>query len=285
MRADPYLIEGPAQISFSGGRSSGMMLCKIVEAHDGTLPDDVVVCFANTGKEREETLRFIDQVGEHLGVKVHWVEYAPAAEDATKLGRDADSWRRVSFETAARHGEPFAELVRRGNMVPTTFIRSCTSQLKIHPQRGIARELLGEDTDYQIVFGIRADEPRRVARAKLQQDRGENRALPLAEAGVGKLDVAAFWAAMPFDLELPNHDGVTVGSNCDLCFMKTTPQIIGQIRLDPARADWWAEQELRTGMLFRTDRPNYAALKIIALQPQLDFGEVTESALPCDCVD
>ena len=32
---NPYLIQGPAQISFSGGRSSAMMLCKIVEAHGG----------------------------------------------------------------------------------------------------------------------------------------------------------------------------------------------------------------------------------------------------------
>lgn len=46
-----YRVEGPAQVSFSGGRSSGMMLCKIVEAHGGTLPSDVIVAFANTGKE------------------------------------------------------------------------------------------------------------------------------------------------------------------------------------------------------------------------------------------
>lgn len=34
-----------------------------------------------------------------------------------------------------------------------------------------------------------------------------------------------------------------------------------------------------------SDRPNYAALKVIALQPQLDFGEVSEDSLPCECVD
>ena len=52
---DVYKIEGPACISFSGGRTSAYMLYKILQAWSGKLPDDVVVCFANTGKEMEET--------------------------------------------------------------------------------------------------------------------------------------------------------------------------------------------------------------------------------------
>ena len=38
---NPYLIKGPALISFSGGRTSGYMLNHILEAHGGRLPDDV----------------------------------------------------------------------------------------------------------------------------------------------------------------------------------------------------------------------------------------------------
>ena len=59
-----YRVEGPALISFSGGRTSGFMLWHILDAYDGKLPDDVHVCFANTGKEREETLRFVHAFGE-----------------------------------------------------------------------------------------------------------------------------------------------------------------------------------------------------------------------------
>ena len=54
---DPFFITGPALISFSGGRTSAYMLWRILQAHGGALPDDVYVTFANTGKEREETLR------------------------------------------------------------------------------------------------------------------------------------------------------------------------------------------------------------------------------------
>ena len=50
---DPFLIEGSAVISFSGGRTSGYMLRRIL---DVGLQPDVHVLFTNTGKERPETL-------------------------------------------------------------------------------------------------------------------------------------------------------------------------------------------------------------------------------------
>ena len=34
MTSNPYKIEGPALISFSGGRTSGYMLKHIIDAHD-----------------------------------------------------------------------------------------------------------------------------------------------------------------------------------------------------------------------------------------------------------
>lgn len=57
---NPYLITEPTSISFSGGRTSGYMLYKILQANGGKLPDDAVVLFANTGKEDEATLKFIN---------------------------------------------------------------------------------------------------------------------------------------------------------------------------------------------------------------------------------
>lgn len=73
--SDPFKIEGPALISFSGGRTSGYMLWRILQAHGGTLPHDVHVCFANTGKEREETLRFVHECATRWGVRVRWLEH------------------------------------------------------------------------------------------------------------------------------------------------------------------------------------------------------------------
>lgn len=71
---NPYLVEGPAVISFSGGRTSGYMLAKIVEAHGGKLPADVLPIFANTGKEHEKTLEFVQACSERIA-PVTWIEY------------------------------------------------------------------------------------------------------------------------------------------------------------------------------------------------------------------
>ena len=71
---NPYKIDGPALISFSGGRTSGFMLWHILDAHNGELPPDVYVTFANTGKEREETLRFVFECQSRWGAKIRWLE-------------------------------------------------------------------------------------------------------------------------------------------------------------------------------------------------------------------
>jgi len=71
---NPYRIDGPAVISFSGGRSSGFMLYNILEAYDGKLPDDIQVVFSNTGLEHRETYEFIHRIEENW-TPITWLEY------------------------------------------------------------------------------------------------------------------------------------------------------------------------------------------------------------------
>ena len=52
--SNPYKIPEPALISFSGGRTSGFMLWKILQAYNGKLPEDIWVVFANTGKKHQK---------------------------------------------------------------------------------------------------------------------------------------------------------------------------------------------------------------------------------------
>lgn len=232
---NPYLINGPALVSFSGGRTSAFMLHEIVEAHGGTLPDDVVVAFANTGKERDETLRFVHECGARWGVRVRWLEFRK------RSGTLADRFEEVGFNSAARQGEPFAALIASKKFTPNSLMRFCTEELKVSTIQNFATESLGW-TRWTNIIGLRYDEGHRVLKQIAKND-SERRVwttvMPLSKAKVRRADVMAFWRRQPFDLGLEPHEG-----NCDLCFLKSRGAIKRMIRDNPGVADWWKRQEL-----------------------------------------
>lgn len=241
----PYLITGPALISFSGGRTSAFMLHKILRAHGGVLPDDLIVAFANTGKEREETLRFVHECGSRWGVKIHWLEWR----------RGKPCFDEVGFNSAARNGEPFAELVNGKSYLPNWQARFCTQHLKIEVLNAFAQSLGFISGNYAEVIGLRFDEGMRILKGMENAEKYGRRCLyPLSRAKITKSHIMAFWRDQPFDLGLEPWEG-----NCDLCFLKGRGLRKRIIRDDPTRADWWAEQERLTGGFF-DKRDRYADL-------------------------
>jgi 3'-phosphoadenosine 5'-phosphosulfate sulfotransferase (PAPS reductase)/FAD synthetase len=259
---DPFFIDGPACISFSGGRSSGYMLWRILEAHGGTLPEDVRVVFANTGKEMPQTLDFVQECSDRWNVAITWLEYAEADVPAER-------WKIVDHATAARNGEPFSAVIRCKKYLPNPTTRFCTSELKVKAMHRYLVANYGWDA-WTSVLGIRADEPLRVARISAPNRDRDERFAPLAVAGISARDVGVFWLAQPFDLRLPNMNGKTMHGNCDLCFLKGSQQTMSLIREKPELATWWALQESSVastgkwsgdGARFRKDRPSYAAMR------------------------
>jgi hypothetical protein len=276
---DPFKIDGPTCISFSGGRTSAYMLWRVLQSNGG-LPAEAVVCFANTGKEEEATLRFVDRCSREWGVPIQWVEYrAPPS-----------TFEVVTFDTASRGGEPFEALMRHRSLLPNPMTRFCTTELKIRPMARLLRsrgfEGTMDDLENFAWLGIRADEPRRLTKM------GVGRA-PLAAAGIGSQDVGAFWRSHPFDLALPNQGGKTMHGNCDLCFLKPAAQVKSLICEKPERAVWWARMEREipalgrttaNGSVFRMDRPGYAAMAKLAVAQGGLFDE-EEEAIACFCGD
>lgn len=232
----PFDIQGPALVSFSGGRTSAFMLRKIL---DHGLRDDVFIVFADTGKERAETYTFVTECAERWGIPIHRVQ-RPSPDGVT----------------------PFEQLITDRGYLPNPTMRMCTQELKIRPMKKFMMERGFEE--WTMVVGIRADEPRRVARLRGQQQERWVHRLPLADAGVCEADVLAFWKAQEFDLQLEPHEG-----NCDLCFLKTLPKRIDIMRRHPEFVAWWTRQEERTGQQFlgasksRAGEPTYRALLTI----------------------
>jgi 3'-phosphoadenosine 5'-phosphosulfate sulfotransferase (PAPS reductase)/FAD synthetase len=249
----------------------------------------LVVCFGNTGKEEEATLRFIRECGLRWGVVIRWVEWAK------------DGYTVVTFETASRNGEPFEALIRHRAYLPNPVTRFCTSELKIRTMHRFLRanwQALGwdaHDLEWDQMIGIRADEQRRVskirARGHSTETTKETMLMPLADAGITLVDIERFWNKQPFGLELNTFNGRTLAGNCDLCFLKPTAQVASLIAEKPARATFWIRMEALalalaskpSGAVFRSDRPGYAAMLANA-EAQVDaFGYENEEALPCFC--
>lgn len=272
--ADPFKIIEPTVISFSGGRTSAYMLWRVLQANNG-LPEDAHVCFANTGKEDEATLKFVRDCEENWGVEIVWLEY-----------RSADpKFAVVDFGSASRNGEPFEQIILHRKMLPNTRARFCTVELKIRTMRRYAQSLGWDEWDNMI--GIRADEQRRAA--KMSPDhKGETPVMPLHLAGIRKSEVLNFWNNQSFDLELPVVNGETIGGNCDLCFLKSLPKILTLVAQKPERAVWWAKQEgwAKTqtsgdGNRFRIDRPRYADIHNFVDRQ----GDMFDDTIECFCGD
>lgn len=287
---NPCKIDGPALISFSGGRTSGLMLYRILEAHGGTLPDDVRVVFANTGKERAETLRFVHECGARWGVPIVWVEWRAtprraegtaslaawlAAKDPDRRMFAAAGFERVGYNSASRASEPFEALIAMKQRLPNWQERWCTEFLKAGPITALVAELGWKVGEYQEIIGLRADEGHRIikslANANYRWDRKSKQEVPrvprrlvrhpLSKIAVTSPDVLRFWLGptgrmdagerpQGFDLGLQPHEG-----NCDLCFMKGRGLRKRLIRDVPGVADWWNRQEVERGQFF--DRRDY----------------------------
>ncbi|WP_049732843.1 hypothetical protein [Rhizobium ecuadorense] len=246
---NPYKIEGPALISFSGGRTSAYMLYQILQVHGGKLPDDVVVSFANTGKEREETLRFVHECGSRWGVRIRWVEWRPDRKESKYA-----AFEEVGFNSASRKGEPFKALIDIKKRMPNTFQRWCTTFLKIYAKDALMRQELGlEPGQYLEVIGLRDDEGLRILNgfARAETDKRKVR-YPLANAKVKKPDVMRFWLGEntdPKNLTHPLPQGFDLGlasweGNCDFCFQKGKGIRKRLIRDNPQTPVWWHQREV-----------------------------------------
>ncbi|NIL19741.1 phosphoadenosine phosphosulfate reductase family protein [Pseudomonas sp. AN3A02] len=287
----PYKLSGTTVVSFSGGRTSAYMLRQVLDNNDDL--SDLVVTFANTGKEHPATLEFVRECAERWDVPIVWLEFRD----------DEAGFAVVDYATASRQGEPFEALIRKRRYLPNPVTRFCTIDLKIRIIHKYLRSmgLSTEEAPVDMMTGIRADEPRRVEKIRHRKSTSESKwatmVMPLADAGVGIQDVTDFWAGQPFDLMLPTINGRTLEGNCDLCFLKGAKQvysIIASDRNEPIRkGDWWARMESSVvsggkftgdGARFRSDRPSYQQMLNYS-DTQFDMFADHDEAISCFCGD
>jgi hypothetical protein len=212
----------PIIVSFSGGRTSAYMLRLLLDNY----PDaDLRVVYANTTKERNETLEFIQQCSIAWNVPITWLE----ADVNPEKGK-ATSYKVVTYETAGREGEVFESVIAKYG-IPNNSFPHCSRELKTQPIGAWIRDQF-PDGKFQMALGIRADEDHRAGEWWY----------PLIEWGVTKQRVRQFWREQPFDLQLKDYEG-----NCDLCWKKGHNKNLTLLEEKPFLGRWWAEMERKYG--------------------------------------
>lgn len=229
------LPDGNVLISFSGGRTSGYMLHKILEANGG-LPDRAKVVFTNTGREDNSTLDFVMECEARWNCNVDWLEY--------RRINNKVSFEKVNHNNASKDGEPFEALLSSSGILPNVFRRYCTQELKV---RTIKRYLVSIGWKRWVnTVGIRADEARRV---KPSTDNRWVNWFPLNDANATKKTVMDFWKSQPFDLKITPGYG-----NCVGCFLKSEATLASIWRDNPEHMKWWADQEQKKSATFNDKR-------------------------------
>lgn len=216
-------------VSFSGGETSGFMLGKILK-QDNSGYDSVSVVFANTGQESEETLDFVQKVGEMYGVDIYWIEAQVNREKGKATG-----YTEVSYNTASRNGEPFEAVIQKYG-IPNSAYLHCTRELKNQPIKAWCRDRF--DKDYEIAIGIRMDERQRMPKSNIYQT-----VYPLIDSKYTKEDVLEFWSKQPFRLEIKNYQG-----NCRWCWKKSNRKLMVLAHEDPPMFDFPARMEALYGV-------------------------------------
>jgi len=222
-------------VSLSGGLTSAYMLHYILN-NEVYKNCNLLIVFANTGKEREETLNFVYEIGEKWNVKIHWIEYNPLQKHGFK------NWFKVvDFETASRNGEPFEKFIKKEG-IPNVDNKGCSSRLKEYPMHNFAKQYF-KGEKYYTAIGIRFDESHRIKWEKAKEKRF---IYPLAkDFPVSKEFVHKFWSLQPFTLKLKSYQG-----NCDCCWKKSDRKLYTLAKENSDSFKWWAKMEEENSDVF-----------------------------------
>lgn len=246
-------------VSFSGGQTSAYMTKWCLDNLSNLY--EIVVVFANTGKEREETLQFVHECDKRWHFNTVWVEAVVNSEK----GKGTE-FKVVTFETASRNGEPF-EAVNAKYGLPNVAFPHCTRELKTVPIHKYIKSLGWKG--YYTAIGIRVDEIDRVN----SNYKKEKFIYPFVSMKpTTKLEVNRFWLDQDFRLNLKSFEG-----NCDLCLKKSDRKILTLLLENPNSADWWANQEVLYGNGYFFYRQNRSIVDLLK-QSQTPFIQARDES-------
>jgi hypothetical protein len=213
-------------ITFSGGRTSAYMTWWLFNKWEDRENWDKLVVFANTGKESEGTLFFVDECANEWDIDIKWIEGYPS-----EIGKGwSVNHKLVTYETASRNGEPFEAMIKKLG-IPFQSAPFCSPQLKTAPIKKYLKSIGW--TKYYTAIGIRYDEQKRINKNYKKQ----RIIYPLVEFNpVTKNQIKQWWDLQTFDLDIHPDDG-----NCVCCWKKSYNVLARIMERSPKSFDWWQQ--------------------------------------------
>lgn len=258
-------------VSISGGRTSAYLAIKLQNEYSDRY--DLKFIYANTGKEHEETLLFLDRIDRKFNLNIVWLEAV-----INPIKNKGTTHKIISFETASREGEPFEDMIKVYG-IPNTSYPHCNRELKICAMNSYVKSI-GWQHEFRAI-GIRADEDGRAC-----DNAGKERKLyPLIDFfPTDKQDVLDWFKDKDYDLKLPEHLG-----NCVTCWKKSEPKLIRIMRDEPERFEFFDRMEKEHGLsgsnkdgtkrvFFRNNKSAEDLKYLEHAMPELDFGNLDRCA-------
>lgn len=204
----------------SAGYSSLMMAYYMEQWYPN---HNIVYGMANTSKEDEESLIFMDKCDKFFGFGMTWIEAIINQEK----GKGTD-YKITDFENLKRNGEIFEDGIKKYG-IPSKINKWCNRELKLVPLKKFCDNIFGAK-NYSIAVGMRADEMDRVSK----DYKNNNVFYPLLDNGITTKERNKFWSDKPIQIKIPAYKG-----NCDMCFEKSNRKLMTIINEDPNKAVWW----------------------------------------------
>lgn len=223
--------------SVSAGYSSVMMAVKMREWFPN---HNIINVMANTSKEREESLYFMNECDKHFNLNLVWLE-AEFHEKGVGV-----TYNVVDFKNLKRNGEIFEQGIKKLG-IPSKINKWCNRDMKLEILTKYAKSIFGKD-NYSVAVGLRIDEVDRI-----RKDFKDNNVFyPLMDRKISKRERNKFWKDQPIQISIPAFKG-----NCDLCFAKSDRKLMTILKEEPKLGEWWNDMLIKYGNIKLDGKPSY----------------------------
>lgn len=223
--------------SVSAGYSSVMMAIKLRDWYPN---HNIINVMANTSKEREESLHFMNECDKYFNLNLVWVE---AQFHQKGVGVTPEV---VTYNNLKRNGEIFEDGINKLG-IPSKVNKWCNRDMKLEALTKYANSIFGR-SNYSVAVGLRIDEMDRVRK----DYKNNNIFYPLMDHSISKKERNKFWKDQPIQITIPAYKG-----NCDLCFAKSKRKLITILKEEPKRGEWWNKMIKKYGKLKIEGKPSY----------------------------